>query len=59
MFFKMMESKNFPTWSKLKKEVSKQYDFEEDEGPVKATSWASGNDSVQNVEFGSLISRRA
>ena len=43
-FFKVMEGRNFQTKSKLKWKVSKIKEFDEDEGPIKATSWASGND---------------
>lgn len=50
-----MEGKNFPTKSKLKQKVSKIKEFDEDEGPVKATSWASGNDVKQETEFGTII----
>jgi len=43
----------------MKKKVMNIEEFDDDAGPVKATSWASGQDEKIEKDFGNLIVWRA
>ena len=39
----------------MKRKVLNIEEFDDDQGPVKATSWASGQDQKVETDFGNLI----